>query len=89
MTATTIRLKDADGAVYKWTLRHVPKLYNMLLGQSRVISGWEYTDHEGYTRFSEGIWEDAVADVKLTASNYGLTVTSDLTANRFDGKVDS
>ena len=79
MTATVIRQKDADGAVYRWTLRRVPRIYNMTLGQSRVISGWEYIDHDGYTRFSEGNWQDLVADVKLTASNYGFTLMSELT----------
>lgn len=74
-----IRLADIEGTVYRWRIQYVPRAVNCVLGQNpRVISGWEFTDHEEYKRFSEGNWRDLVAHFKAIAENYGLTLLSDL-----------
>jgi hypothetical protein len=74
-----IRLQDSEGRIYRWTIRRVPRAINIVLGQkSRVISGWQYADHEGYERFSEGNWSDLVFHFKVTAENYGLKLMSEL-----------
>jgi len=77
----TIRLADEQGKVYRWTIRRVPRAINCnfpTIGESRVTSGWEYVDHDGYTRFSEGNWLDLLPHVRATAENYGLTLMSEL-----------
>jgi len=81
MKALTIRMTDSAGTVYRWTIQRVPRAINLGAGNGpigRVITGWEYTDHEGYTRFSEGNWFDLVGAVKRTIENYGLTLLSGL-----------
>src|SRR5262249_16150573 len=47
------------GNVYHWTVR-------------KAQGGWEYVDHEGYSRYAEGNWRDLVERFKLTADNYGM-----------------
>ncbi len=78
----SIRLKDEAGKIYKWTIRRVAKVWGINpdgpLSRNRYLSGWEYEDHDGYTRFQEGTWIDVVPRVKLTAENYGLTICSEL-----------
>jgi hypothetical protein len=78
MKTLAIRLSDENGKIYRWTVSRVPRAINCLLGASRVISGWQFTDHEGYVRFSEGNWLDLVAHFKATADNYGLHCVSEL-----------
>ena len=74
-----IRLKDMDGKLYRWTIKHEPRLVCCELGKrQRIVSGWTYTDHEGYSRFSEGAWNHLVSAFKLTAENYGLQLVSGL-----------
>ncbi len=77
MKAIRIRLSDADGKLYHWTITRVPRVYNVTLGHGRVISGWEYTDQDGYARFSEGTWIDMVPRFKATVENYGLRLESE------------
>lgn len=75
----SIRLADDTGKVYRWTIYRIPRAINCTLGKrTRVVSGWEFTDHEGYARFAEGNWRDLVAMFHATASNYGLTLMSEL-----------
>jgi len=78
--AIVIRLKDENGAIYRWKLERVPRAYNCggNLMKSRVISGWQFADHDGYQRFVEGSWIDLVPRVKATAANYGFQLCSEL-----------
>ena len=79
MKTLQIRLTDENEKVYRWTIRHVPRIANCTLGKrTRIISGWEFIDHDGYARFSEGNWYDLVPMVKATAENYGLILMSEL-----------
>lgn len=73
-----IRLSDSNGKLYRWTIRRMPRAVNCLAGKTRIISGWQFTDHDGYERFSEGNWLDLVSMVKLTAENYGFFLISAL-----------
>jgi hypothetical protein len=81
-TALKIRLSDADGKIYHWTIRRVPRVYLCSpegpLSRSRVSSGWEYESHDGTVRFQEGNFLAVVPRFKLTAENYGLTLCSEL-----------
>lgn len=78
--AIQIRLRDDAGTVYKWSIRWVKGAYltGTALKKGRHADGWEYTDHENYTRFTEGNWLDLVAAFKATAANYGFTLCSEL-----------
>lgn len=77
--AIRVRLEDSEGKVYRWTIKRVPRAVNLILGHKpRVVSGWEFTDHEGYTRFAEGNWRDLVAHFHAVAENYGLRTMSEL-----------
>ena len=79
MKAIQVRLMDDTGEVYKWTIRRVSGAINCTLGKkTRIVSGWEFMDHDNYARFAEGNWLDLVARVKLTANNYGFKLTSEL-----------
>jgi hypothetical protein len=79
LKAIAIRLQDAEGKVYRWKINHVSRAINCTLGKpNRVVSGWEYTDHDGCIRFAEGNWRDLVAAFKMTAENYGFTLMSEL-----------
>jgi hypothetical protein len=79
MRNLSIRLQDSEGKVYRWTIERVPRAVNVGVGiPTRVISGWQFIDHEGYTRFAEGNWQDLVARFKGTAENYGLSLLSEL-----------
>src|SRR5580692_6206394 len=73
-----IRLSDEDGKIYRWTIQRVPRAVNCLIGSNRIVAGWQYTDHDGCIRFSEGTWLDLVPRVKATAENYGLKLMSAL-----------
>lgn len=46
-----------DGKTYVWKVR-------------KAKGGWEFEDHEGYSRFAEGNWFDLVARFKMVAENY-------------------
>ncbi len=70
--AIAVRMQDSDGKVYRWSVTREPRAYNCNGSKSRFVSGWNYTDHEGYTRFSEGNWMDLVAAFRATAENYGF-----------------
>lgn len=74
MRTITTRLTDSDGKVYKWAIQRVPRAYNCggNLPKPRIISGWQYTDHDGIPRMVEGNWGDLVAAFHLTAENYGF-----------------
>lgn len=76
--AIQVRLSDADGKIYHWTIRRVARAHNAVLGGGRMVSGWEYTDHQNYPRFSEGNWSNVVARFKATADNYGMKLESAL-----------
>jgi hypothetical protein len=67
MKTIAIRLQDSNGQFYRWTIQYV-----------KQWRGWQFTDHEGYTRFAEGNWLDLVSRFKGTAANYGLTLLSEL-----------
>jgi hypothetical protein len=76
----SIRLKDSADRVYRWKIERVPRAIN-LLGPgrpSRIVSGWNYIDHDGYVRFAEGNWNDLVFHFKITAENYGLELMQEL-----------
>lgn len=69
-----IRMTYGDGSIYYWTIRRVAAACNLILGQKpRQISGWEFTSHDGCTRFSEGNWMDLVAMFRAKATDYGMT----------------
>jgi hypothetical protein len=74
----TIRLSDAEGKIYKWTVERIPRVFNCNGSKSRVLSGWQFTDHDGVARFAEGNWRDLVAMFKMVAGNYGFTTMSEL-----------
>jgi hypothetical protein len=78
MKATQIRLQDVDGKVYRWTISREPRAINCNLGSSKVVSGWNFTDHAGYVRFAEGNWQDLVARFHAVAANHGLALMSEL-----------
>ncbi len=81
MKSVQIRLQDAEGKIYRWSIRWL-KCWGVNpdgpLSKSRQLVGWEYESHDGTRRFQEGNWRDVVPRVKLTAENYGLTLCSDL-----------
>jgi hypothetical protein len=60
-----IRLTDSEGKMYSWIIR-------------TAVKGWEFTDHEGYTRYNEGNWNSLVFRFKRVAANYGLALASEL-----------
>ena len=68
MKPLRMRLQDADGKIYHWTIR--PTAY--------FKQGWEFIDHEGYTRINEGNWSALVFRFKRVIENYGLTLISEL-----------
>ena len=78
MKTISIRLADENGKVYRWTIRRVPRVMNCTYPKSRILTGWEFVDHNGYARFSEGSWLDLVPMVRLVAENYGLSLLSNL-----------
>jgi hypothetical protein len=79
MKNLAIRLKDSEGREYRWKIERVPRAVNVILGhKSRIVSGWNYIDHDGYVRFAEGNWNDLVFHFKITAENYGLELMSEL-----------
>lgn len=63
-----IQLQDTEGEIYHWTIRR----------SEYVKHGWEFTDHQGYTRINEGNWRALVFRFKRVAGNYGLTLMSEL-----------
>lgn len=69
-----VRLMDADGKVYVWTVIRVARAWNCGIPKPRYVSGWEYTSNDGCARFAEGNWMELVAAFRLTASNYGMTM---------------
>lgn len=75
---TQIRLSDENGKIYRWKIRRVPRTINCLIGSNHIVAGWEFVDHEGYSRFAEGNWLDLVARFKGAAANYGLNLMSEL-----------
>jgi hypothetical protein len=79
MKTMSIRLQDETGQIYKWTIKHIPRVINCTIGRkTRVLTGWEFTDHDGYARFAEGNWQDLVSMFKNTAENYGFKLMSEL-----------
>lgn len=79
MKAIQIRLSDESGKVYRWSIHRVPRACNVVCGRpNRIISGWQFEDHDGYARFAEGNWLDLVAMVKMVAGNYGFSLMSEL-----------
>ena len=72
--AIRIKLTDAAGTPYFWTVR-AGKWHNCggNLPRAKWITGWSYTDHEGYERIAEGNWLALVDAFRLTADNYGFT----------------
>lgn len=60
--AIRIQMTYRDGKIYHWTVRRAP-----------TLRGWEYTDHEGYTRFAQGNWLNLVSRFRATAANYGMS----------------
>ena len=75
--AIQVRMTDSEGKQYSWRVWHVARAWNcggnIPYGKGKLISGWQYEDHEGYSRFSEGSWRDLVATFNATATNYGFT----------------
>ena len=80
MKTIQIRLKDSDGAIYKWSIKWIESAFvcGESLKNGRRVKGWEYTSHDGVQRFAEGNWRDLVPAFKLTASNYGFELCSEL-----------
>ena len=77
--AIAIRLQDSESKVYQWTIRRVPRAINCVIGRpNRIISGWEFEDHDGYSRFEEGNFLNVVTRVRNTADNYGFMLLSNL-----------
>jgi hypothetical protein len=69
------KMTDKEGQVCHWNAERFTG-QNLTLGRRpRQVSGWSYTDHEGYQRNVEGNWLDLVAAFKLTADNYGFSTT--------------
>ncbi len=69
-----IKLTDSSGQTYHWSVQRVPRACNCICGRpNRIVSGWQYTDHDGYARFAEGTWRELVAAFQMTAENYGFT----------------
>ena len=65
MRGMVVRLQHSGGEVHKWSI-------------SKQEDGCEFTDHDGYSRYSEGNWMTLVAKFKLVAENYGMTLLSEL-----------
>lgn len=80
MPNSLVRLQDESGAVYSWSVIRVPRVYNCggNLPNPRIISGWQFSDHDGVVRFAEGNYSELVALLLQTAGNYGFTVLSQL-----------
>lgn len=78
----TITLVDKTGSRYRWTCRHFTGIRSIDPDgpgtPTRILSGWEYMDHDGYPRFQEGTWHDLIPRLRMTAENYSLTITTDL-----------
>jgi len=59
--AMRIRMTYAStGEVYHWKVR-------------KAQGGWEFEDHDGYSRHAEGNWNDLVVKFRMVAENYGMT----------------
>lgn len=53
------------GKIYHWMIRRSPRSIGW-------AGGWEFTDHDGYTRMSEGNWFELVDHFRRTANHYGM-----------------
>ncbi|MDE1767486.1 MAG: hypothetical protein KGI27_14620, partial [Thaumarchaeota archaeon] len=53
-----IRLQDENQKIYRWSISRGPRAVNLGTGLHRVVHGWQFTDHDGYSRFVEGNWID-------------------------------
>lgn len=75
MKAIRIKMTDSAGLSCVWTVRRFERAWNCggNLKTAQHISGWSFTDHEGYERCSEGNWLALVDMFRLVAGNYGLT----------------
>ena len=80
MKALSVKLQDSTGMTYRWAVeRTQTPLAVCATGKPiRHATGWFFTDHDGYARFSEGNWMALVYQLKLVAENYGLTLMSEL-----------
>ena len=71
-----VRMTDTDGKVYFWAVSREPRAWACCLPlpqKPHYVSGWNFTDHEGCTRFVEGTWRDLLPRFQETATNYGFT----------------
>jgi hypothetical protein len=73
-----IRLADETGKILRWNISRVPHAINFFIGGSKIVSGWEFSDHDGYVRFAEGNWRNVVPLIRSVAENYNLILISDL-----------
>ena len=73
MKAIKFKMTDMNDKVYWWSVWREPRAVNLTLGKKpRIISGWQYRDHEGCERFVEGNWLELVHHFRATAHNYGF-----------------
>lgn len=74
MKTMRIKMTDANGNAVYWSVKRIEQAVQLVLGRRpRRISGWSFTDHEGYERFSEGNWINFVPEFHRVARNYGFT----------------
>jgi hypothetical protein len=62
-----LKLKDADGTTYEWTLSR----------DTRTPASWVLTDHTGYERHAGATYLLAVPFVRIVAENHGFTFVHD------------
>ncbi len=70
-----IPMRDADGVAYTWRVERHPVIWHVVDGISdtRKLSGWTFTDHDGVERFGGETWRELVERFCATATNYGFT----------------
>lgn len=73
MKTIKIPMTHNDGTKYHWTVISSNRTCLVAGHKPRAMRGWEFTDHDRYTRFVEGNWKDLVDHFQLVASSYGMT----------------
>lgn len=73
MKTMSITMTDkTSGTKCKWVIRRAPRFVQCIGSQTRIGSGWEFQDHDGYVRTASGNWNDLVSLFLVTAENYGF-----------------
>ena len=68
-----IKMIAKDGTQYQWTVTGQHQYAQLRNGHKpRNFHGWQFTDHENYTRVVEGTWQNLVCEFRVVSANYDL-----------------